>query len=165
MHIPPLYKKKEWKRFFAGLSLGAIIGYMFFLFIYGQQQENITKEHIQLTAEFNELEDKYEHLLNNPKKGKEAEPTKVNEVVVNYANAKKLEVDLLTQHQLTSLVKELLASIHGQDLNTISTQVDLIISTVESKDYVIDQMTYQLEVRKLIVAKEVTLDLEIKLVP
>lgn len=164
MHIPPLYKNKEWRRFLAGIAIGAMIGYTFFIIIYGQQQENMTQEHIRLSAELHETEKKYEHLLNNPPEGEE-KPIKVRELHVRYTNAKKLEVDLLTQHQLTSLVKELLASVNGQNVEAVGEQVNLMISTIESKDYMIDQLTYQLKVKRLVVTKDVTFDLEIKLVP
>ncbi|TGB04069.1 sporulation membrane protein YtrI [Halobacillus salinus] len=164
MHIPPLYKNKEWRRFLAGIALGAIVGYSFFILIHGQQQETIIQEHIQLSAQLHEAEKKYENLLNNPPE-EEDKPLKVRELQVRYTNAKKLEVDLLTQHQLTSLVKELLSSVHGQNLETVADQVDLMISTIESKDYVIDQLTYQLQVKKLIVTEQVSFDLEIKLAP
>ncbi|MCA0969825.1 hypothetical protein LCM20_04430 [Halobacillus litoralis] len=159
-----MYKRKEWRRFLAGIALGAMLGYTFFLIIHGQQQENMTQEHIRLSAELNEVEKKYEHLLDNPPKGEE-KPLKVRDVVISYTNAKKLEVDLLTQHELTSLVKDLLSSINGQNVQAVADQIDLVISTVENKDYVVDQLTYQLTVKRLIVTEEVIMNLEIKLIP
>nr|WP_226583692.1 sporulation membrane protein YtrI [Halobacillus litoralis] len=145
--------------------MGTILGYAFFIYIHGELQQKYTEEHIEMTAKVNELEAKYEGLLNNQKQGSNESSLKVKEIAVSYTNAKKLEVDLLTQHQLTTLVKNQLTSITGKDLQTIAEQVDLIISTIENKNYVVDDFTYELKITRLIVSEIVTLHLEIKYVP
>ncbi|SFG09182.1 hypothetical protein SAMN05216353_12249 [Halobacillus alkaliphilus] len=164
MHIPPLYRKKEWRRFFAGMVFGAVIGYLFFLFIYGQLQEKYTEEHIELNSKLSEMEAKYEGMLNNQKEETENHPLTVVDISVSYTNAKKLEIDLLTQHQLTTLVKEQLTSVPGKDLTVVADQVDLMISTIENKNYVVDDFTYELKVAKLIASEVIQIHLEIKLV-
>ncbi|KHE72403.1 sporulation membrane protein YtrI [Halobacillus sp. BBL2006] len=163
MHIPPYYQRPEWKRFFAGVVLGTILGYLFFLFIHGQFQEQYTKEHIELTSKLNEVEDKYEALLKNQNNRNETKPLSVVDISVAYTNAKRLEVDLLTQHQLTSMVKEQLTSIPGKDLTTVASQVDLMVSTIENKNYVVDDLSYELKVSKLIVSEVIQFQLEIKI--
>ncbi|ARI76811.1 sporulation membrane protein YtrI [Halobacillus mangrovi] len=163
MHIPPYYQRSEWKRFFAGLAFGAIIGYLFFLFIHGQLQEQYTKEHIELSSKLNEVEDKYEALLKNQQNGSDTKPLSVTDIKVAYTNAKKLEVDLLTQHQLTSMVKDQLSSIPGKDLVTVASQSDLIVTTIENKNYVVDDLSYELKVSKLIISEVIQFELEIKI--
>ncbi|MGP4062571.1 sporulation membrane protein YtrI [Halobacillus sp. H74] len=164
MHFPHYHKKKEWRRLFAGIVLGAVIGYAVFIYIHGELQEKYTEEHIEMTAKMSELEAKYEGLLNNQEQGTDQKPLTVTDLAVSYTNAKKLEVDLLTQHQLTTLVKDQLSTIPGKDITVIADQVDLMISTVENKNYVVDDFTYELKVTRLIVSEVITLNLEIKLV-
>ncbi|WLR46031.1 hypothetical protein LC065_10400 [Halobacillus litoralis] len=163
MHFPAYHKNKEWRRFFAGLVLGAIIGYTFFIYVHGQLQQKYTEEHIEMTAQLSEWETKYEALLNNQNQKSEGKPMSVKEISVAFTNAKKLEVDLLTQHQLNALVKDQLVTVSGKDVSIVADQVDLIISTIENKNYVVDDFTYELKVTKLIVSETMTLHLEIKL--
>ncbi|WP_206760643.1 sporulation membrane protein YtrI [Halobacillus yeomjeoni] len=164
IYIPQDFRKKEWKRFFAGLLLGTIAGYMFFLFIHGQLQEKYAEDHIALTSELNQLEAKYQGLLNQKNQEKGVKSIRVLEISLAFDNAKKLEVDLLTQHQLSSLVKDQLKSVTGKDLRIVADQVDLMITAIESKNYVVDDFTYQLKVKKLIVSEIIHFNLEIKIV-
>lgn len=163
IYIPPAYRKKEWMRLFSGIIIGTILGYLFFLFIHGQLQEKYAEEHIELTTEMNQLEAKYEGLLKENREGQEYKPLRVLDINIQYTNAKKLEVDLLTQHQLTNLIKEQLTSITGKDLRIIAEQDELIISTIENKNYVIDDFSYGIKVTKLIVSEIVRLELKIEL--
>ncbi|MYL38979.1 sporulation membrane protein YtrI [Halobacillus litoralis] len=164
MHFPPYHRSREWRRFFAGVLLGTIAGWLFFLYTHGQLQQKYTEEHIALTTELHELEVKYEGLLNNKNKDMDTAPLTVSEMDVSYTNAKKLEVDLLTQHQLTSMAKDQLSSLPGKRVQVVAEQTDLILTSLESKNYVVDDFTYQLKVNQLIISEIITLRLEIKLV-
>ncbi|MBN8236928.1 hypothetical protein JF544_16840 [Halobacillus kuroshimensis] len=164
MHFPPYHKSREWRRFFAGVLLGTLAGWLFFLYTHGQLQQKYTEEHIGLTTELHELEVKYEGLLNNKNQDSESAPLTVGEMDVSYTNAKKLEVDLLTQHQLTTMVKDQLSSLPGKPVKVVADQADLILTALENKNYVVDDFTYQLKVNQLIISEVITLRLEIKLV-
>ncbi|SFJ12266.1 hypothetical protein SAMN04487936_10167 [Halobacillus dabanensis] len=164
MHFPAYHKNKEWRRLFAGIILGAILGYAFFLFIHGQLQQKYTEEHIEMTAKINEWESKYEALLNNQEQGTGEKPLSIKDIEIAYTNAKKLEIDLLTQHQLTTLVKDQVKSIPGKEIDVVKDQVDLIISAIENKNYVVDDFTYELKITRMIVSEVITMHLEIKLV-
>ncbi|WP_258871304.1 hypothetical protein, partial [Halobacillus trueperi] len=128
-----------------------------------QLQQKYTEEHIEMTARLSEWEAKYETLLNNQDQGSEGTPMSVKEISVVFTNAKKLEIDLLTQHQLDALVKDQLVTVSGKDVSIVADQVDLIISTIENKNYVVDDFTYELKVTRLIVSETMNLHLEIKL--
>ncbi|CDQ18290.1 hypothetical protein SAMN05192559_10943 [Halobacillus karajensis] len=164
MHFPAYHKSKEWRRLFAGLVLGAVIGYAFFVYVHGQLQQKYTEEHIEMTAKISEWETKYEALLKNQEQGSNEKPMSIKDISITFTNAKKLEVDLLTQHQLTTLVKDQLVSITGKDITTVADQVDLIVSAIENKNYVVDDFTYELKITRLIVSETLSFHLEIKLV-
>ncbi|UOQ46161.1 hypothetical protein MUN89_09720 [Halobacillus salinarum] len=162
MYIPPFIRKKEARRFFAGVMLGTILGYLFFIFIHGQLHEKYAEENIKLNADLVELESKYEGLLNNEKEENEqSKDSTVEEISVHYSNAKRLQVDLLTQHQLTTLIKQQLESIPGKEIHVVASQTDLIVAAIENKRFVVEDFTYQLTVQKLIVGHTVSLQLMI----
>ncbi len=165
MYIPPQLRSKEWHRFFAGIILGLIAGYLLFIFIHGKLHESYTQENIELNSELIELEAKYEGLLSNEgePEDKDNNLLKVEEITVHYTNAKKLQVDLLTQHQLSSLVKQQLDSIPGKEIKDAASQTDLIIAAIENKKFVVEDFTYQLIVRQLIVGPTLKLKLDIGL--
>ncbi|ELK47293.1 hypothetical protein QRD89_13010 [Halobacillus sp. ACCC02827] len=165
MQFPPYHKKKEWRRLFAGIVLGAVIGYLFFLYVHGQLQEKYTEEYIEMNAKMNEMEAKYEGLLKNQEEDPQAKPLSVKDIAVSYTNAKKLNIDLLTQHELTTLVKQQLASIPGKDIKVVGSQVDLMIASVESKSYAVDDLSYELKVERLVVYETLSLNLEIIISP
>jgi hypothetical protein len=164
MHFPAYHKKREWRRLFAGIILGTVLGYVFFLYIHGQLQQKYTEEHIEMTAKISEWESKYETLLNNQEQGTGEKTLSIKDIEISYTNAKKLEVDLLTQHQLTTLVKDQLTSIPGKEIDVVADQVDFIISTLENKNYVVDDFNYELKITRMIVSEVITMHLEIKLV-
>ncbi|MFG6148282.1 sporulation membrane protein YtrI [Halobacillus sp. B23F22_1] len=163
MYIPPQLRKREWRRFYAGCVFGAIAGYVLFVFINDQLHEHLEEENIQLASKLNELEAKYESLLNEEKEADEEknEILTIQEIVPSYTNAKALHIDKLTQHQLSSMVKDQLQSLSGEDIENISDQSDLIIATIENKQFVVEDFTYSLKVERLIISNQLQLQLSI----
>ncbi|UOR11938.1 sporulation membrane protein YtrI [Halobacillus amylolyticus] len=163
MYIPPQLRNKEWRRFFAGMFFGMICGYLIFIFINGELQEQITEENIKLSNKLNEIEGKYEGLLNAEKEEEEerTEGLTVQEVIVEFLNTKELEVDKLTQHQLSSMVKDQLTSVTGDNIDEAAEQTELMISAIENKAFVVDDFTYQLTVKQLIIANKLRVRLSI----
>ncbi len=48
MHIPPYYKRPSFQRFFAGICIGTIIGYLIFIYMFGELQEKWIEENLAL---------------------------------------------------------------------------------------------------------------------
>ncbi|MCP3025449.1 sporulation membrane protein YtrI [Halobacillus sp. A5] len=165
MYIPPQLRRREWRRFYAGCVFGAIAGYILFVFINDQLHEHLEEENIELSSELNEIEAKYESLVNEEKEADEekSQAITVQEVIPNYTNAKELQVDKLTQHQLSSMVKDQLQSLTGENIEDISDQSELIIATIENKQFIVDNFTYTLTIDRLIIANQLELYLSITL--
>ncbi len=41
VRIPPFYERTSWRRFFAGVIIGVLIGWFFFIYQYGQVYEGL----------------------------------------------------------------------------------------------------------------------------
>ncbi|MFD2926215.1 sporulation membrane protein YtrI [Halobacillus naozhouensis] len=165
MYIPPQVRSTEWRRFFAGMVFGIIFGYVLFVFINGQLQEQLLEENIELSTDLKDTEAKYEKLL-NAEEEEEEERTKgltVQEIVVEFQNAKELEVDKLTQHQLSSMVKEQLTSLTGEKIEDAAKQRELIVSAIENKRFKVDDFIYLLTVEQLVIANELIVDISISI--
>ncbi|WP_101844637.1 sporulation membrane protein YtrI [Halobacillus sp. Marseille-P3879] len=165
MYIPPQIRSREWRRFYAGCIFGAITGYILFVFINDQLHEHLEEENIQLSTELNEIEAKYESLVNEEKEADEEknQALTIQEIVPSYSNAKELQVDKLTQHQLSSMVKDQLQSLTGENIEDISDQSELIIATIENKQFIVEDFTYTLTIERLIIANQLQLHLSITL--
>ncbi|WP_163526579.1 sporulation membrane protein YtrI [Halobacillus ihumii] len=165
MYIPPQVRSTEWRRFYAGMVFGIIIGYLLFVFINGQLQEQLVEENIELSTKLKDAEAKYENLLNAEEEEEEEhkEGLTVQEITVEFQNAKDLEVDKLTQHQLSSMVKDQLTSVTGSKIEEISRQREIIISAIENKQFKVDDFIYHLTVEQLVIANELLISLSIEI--
>ncbi|WP_181349835.1 sporulation membrane protein YtrI [Thalassobacillus sp. CUG 92003] len=159
MHIPPYYKRREWQWLLTGVVVGAIIAYIFFLFIHGRIYERITEESIDLQTELTQLESKYEGLLESQEQEEEQKTDiqQIQELEVAFINDDRLEVDRLTKHQLEAMVKDELQSIIGKQIEDLAQNPDLVISVIENKRFKIDDVNYLLEVRFLALAPQTRL--------
>ncbi|WP_082233603.1 sporulation membrane protein YtrI [Halobacillus massiliensis] len=165
MYLPPQLRNKEWRRFFAGCALGVITGYIFFMFINDQLHEHLEEENIELSTELNELETKYDNLMNAEKEADEqrSEALTIQEISPSFTNTKALQIDKLTQHELSFMVRKQLESINGESIEEIADHSELILSAIEGKPFVIEGFTYKLEVTQLIIANRVDLKLKISI--
>ncbi|MFC7061541.1 sporulation membrane protein YtrI [Halobacillus seohaensis] len=165
MYIPPQLRKKEWRRFYAGCILGVITGYVLFVFINDQFHERLQEENIQLSTQLNELEAKYDGLLNAEKEDddEESQALTIQEIVPSFSNAKELHIDKLTQHQLSSMVKDQLQTITGENIEEIASQSDLIIKIIENKSFIVEDFNYKLTIERLIISNQVILLLSISI--
>lgn len=165
MYIPPQVRSSEWRRFFAGMVFGIIFGYILFVFINGQLQEQLVEENIELSTDLKEAEAKYENLLNaeEEEEKEHKEGLTVQEISVEFQNAKDLEVDKLTQHQLSSMVKEQLTSVTGGKIEEVARQREIIISAIENKRFKVDDFIYHLTVEQLVISNELLVSLSISI--
>lgn len=148
MRIPPYYQKPGWQRFFAGVTIGALISWFVFLYMYGVLQEkqiHILKEQQaeikKLTDHNNVLIEDYDK-LNEENKSK----IKIQDLKVEFIDPKKIDLAGLTKHELQTEVIKDLNHLIAKDIDTVSKNKELIRSTIENKVYEIDDKKYRLQV-------------------
>ncbi|MCA1032332.1 hypothetical protein LCL95_14960 [Bacillus timonensis] len=165
MRIPPYYQKPSWQRFFAGVSVGALISWFVFLFLFGKLQEeqvkslSTQKKQIeQLTFEKNVLIEEYEK-LNEENKTK----LRIQEFKIEFMNYKKYNLGGLILHTLKDEVIKDLNHLITKDIETVSKNKELLRKAIENKVYEIDDKTYKLQVYAIYfdTTLEVTLKIEL----
>ncbi|MDC3415756.1 sporulation membrane protein YtrI [Aquibacillus salsiterrae] len=161
MHIPPYYKMRDWQRFLAGTFVGAIISYVVFIYMYGQFYENWVEENLAIRSELNELEENYQALQEN---GNSKENITVNSIEISITNQKQLKLDSLSVHQLQELIKTQIRDVIGKDIESLSKNYTFITSTVENKQYTIDEFTYKATVKQLFIpGSTLTMNVELSI--
>ncbi|ENH96949.1 hypothetical protein J416_08197 [Gracilibacillus halophilus YIM-C55.5] len=167
MHIPPYYKKPSWQRFFAGICVGCIIGYLVFVFMYGQLHEKWIEENLSLRSKLQDLNKSYETLLENHEElsKQRQEGIQIEEVSIDFLNLKelKLDNDRLMIHQLEEAVREEASHAVGKNIDSFSESIDLFISSIENKTIKIDDFAFEATVRRIIVSEQLQLAITLSL--
>ncbi|WP_208592251.1 sporulation membrane protein YtrI [Gracilibacillus suaedae] len=167
MHIPPYYKRPSWQRFLAGVAIGTIIGYIIFIYMFGELQEKWIEENLALRGDLQDLRQSYENLRKNhealdqqTKKG-----LQVGEINIEFLNLEELNIDSdrIMIQQLEDAVRTEASHAIGKSVDEIINSIDLLISTIENKTINIDDFRFQAEVRRIIVTETVYLSIELKM--
>jgi len=162
MHIPPFYKKTTWQRFFAGTLIGGIIAYGVLLYMYGAMYEELLAQNRSFQSEITDLQNQNEALIEDREELDEmAEKVlTIDTVEVSIANSEELRLDRLLIHDLEEMVKQEVNHIIGQDLSVIGQSDMLLVSTIENKEYTIDDFNYELDVKLLTIWETVRITVE-----
>ncbi|WP_077327461.1 sporulation membrane protein YtrI [Virgibacillus siamensis] len=165
MHIPPYYKKPSWQRFFAGAFFGACIAYFIFVYMHGFMYEQLLGENKDLQSQVAELKKQNEALLqdNQDLNEKTEEPLTVNSIEITITNQDELRLDKLIIHDLEELMKEEIDHIIGKDVSIIDESAQLLISSLENKEYTVDDFNYGFTIKKLTISKTLKITAEAEL--
>lgn len=157
MHVPRYHKKPTWQRFLVGMFLGGLISYWIVIFMYGTMYEKLIIENSNLKEQLNDAENRIEVLEKDKRELNEKSNQKITieEINLEILNAEDLKIDRLLQNQLESLVKEEIKGIIGKDLLTIAESDSLLFSSIENKTFKVDDFSYNLEIKRLIIAPTV----------
>ncbi|MFB4166709.1 sporulation membrane protein YtrI [Virgibacillus sp. JSM 102003] len=162
MHIPPYHKRKGWQRFLVGTFIGAIIAYFIFVYMHGYMYEQLLGENRDLQSKVNELENQNEALLKDKKdldeKSKEA--LTVDSIEIEITNKDELRLDRLIIHDLEELMKKEIEEIIGQDVIIVSKSSELLKSTIQNKNFKVDDFTYKFVVHTLVISPTVKITVE-----
>jgi hypothetical protein len=140
MRIPPLYQRKGYQRFFAGVAIGFIIGWAFFLIQGGIAHErliHIIKDQ-KLTIE--DYKKKNQILTSDDEKANEelAKKFKLHEINVRFSNTTSEKLSNLTKLHLTKAVEDDLEHLIGEDTETIAKSHVLLVQAIQNKSYQFD---------------------------
>lgn len=152
MHVPPYHRKKSWQRFFIGAVIGAIIAYFMFVLLYGKMYERLLEANYDLQSRVSELESQNEALLEDQKDldEKNKKSITVERIEITIINETQLRLDRLVIHQLEELIKGEINHIIGTDITVIDNSVELLLSAIENKAFKVDDVTYYVDVQRLI---------------
>lgn len=165
MIIPPYYKQTVWQRFFAGVFIGAVIGWCVFIYIYGEMQEKQVNLIIEQQSKIRDLENQVEIWKKDNQELNEKNQKKlmIEEIHVSFTNDKLLKLDSLIKHTLHETTKEELKDLIKKDIETVSKNKELVIKTIENKVFKIENQRYQLKVEQLYLTTK--LEIYLKIVP
>ncbi|WNB93158.1 sporulation membrane protein YtrI [Bacillus sp. NEB1478] len=150
MRIPPLYLRKGYQRFFAGIAIGCIIGWAFFLLQFGLAHErliNIIKNQKIIIEDYKK---KNEILTSDDKRANEelAKKFKLHEINVQFSDPSQ-KLSSLIKVQLVKLIEDDLEHLIGEDTEIIARSHALLVQAIESKDYTLDEQKYTVKIDHL----------------
>ena len=165
MHIPPYHKKKSWQLFLVGSVIGAIIAYFIIIYMYGEMYEKLLAENIELDAQVTKLKNHNDALLKDNKDldEKSQEPLTVNAIELDIINGEELLLDRLLKRQLEELIKEEINHVIGQEVSVVGKSGQLLIATIENKEFTIDDFSYHFTINRIIIFETIHITLEAKL--
>jgi hypothetical protein len=150
MRIPPLYLRKGYQRFFAGIAIGCIIGWAFFLLQYGLAHERLISRINHQKMKIEDLEKKNEILTSDDERANKelAKKFKLHEINVRFSDPSQ-KLSNLTRVQLVKLIEDDLEHLIGEDTETIAKSHALLVQAIESKDYPLDEQKYKVKIDHL----------------
>lgn len=166
MRVPNLYRSTGFQRMVFGATLGAIVSWIMFLFIFGEMQEdqvtkirkqdeqiaNLTKEKNIWQEDFKKLNEKNKELLT------------VQDFTVKMTNTGKYKIDPLSVFEAEEKVKKDIASmILAKDLDEVFKSRGLLIKVIENKPEEINDRLYKMKVTQIIFYTTVIIELELSL--
>jgi len=168
MRIPTIKKMKQWQLFFSGITLGTVAGWFLFLLFFGIMQERHLDIITEQQTEIKELQDQIEIF--------QKDIEEINEQTEKQLLIKKIEVHLINKeemklHEMEAFELESMAIqylnqllLHKQ-IETVSKNKELLISTLENKQFKIEKQRYQLQVKQLYMYTTVEFFVHVKRIP
>ncbi|MFC7373390.1 sporulation membrane protein YtrI [Fictibacillus iocasae] len=163
MRIPPYFHRKGYQRFFAGLVIGTILGWVFFLVQFGLSQEKYIEIILSQKEIIRNLKNSQKLIIADNEKNNEevAKKLKVQEVKVQVSNADKLKAPQLDQLMVKQRVTEEMHHLIGQDIETVAKSERLLRKAIENKTFVIDDHSYQVRIVNLFLYTKLELHIHI----
>ncbi|ADU31474.1 sporulation membrane protein YtrI [Evansella cellulosilytica] len=164
MRIPPLYHDKSWQRFFAGVILGMIIGWFFFIHNFGSIHENLVLEINKQKTTIENQEDTIENLRKeqDERNNDIKQSLTIQDVSIKFVNEEDIKISELTLHQLRSEVEKELERVRNKDIETVAGSKELLLGMVENKQFVTPSQSYQLIVEQLVLYTTLEMNLRIE---
>ncbi|WP_027724089.1 sporulation membrane protein YtrI [Tuberibacillus calidus] len=152
MRIPPYYKYPAWQRFFAGCAVGAIIGFCFFILLYGMAQERQIDKIMEQETIIKDLKDNLEVLRESSEKENE-ELTKqltIQEVKV-FVDEGKFSLNHLVKLDLEQALASQLKILINKRIETVGDNDQLIFQAIEGHPFTVEDKTYTFKIKSLII--------------
>ena len=164
MRPPLLAKDKGWQRFFSGIIIGAVVGWIVFFYMYSKMQEDQTQEIIEQKQEISNLKDKiaiWEKESDSLNEETEKKLT-IQEIQVTIENYRQYNLDLLSVLQAQEAIRKDLSSLITKDLETVYKGKLLIKKTIENKIIEMNEKKYTFEVTELMFYTTIYIEVQVK---
>ncbi|MCF6408758.1 sporulation membrane protein YtrI [Pseudalkalibacillus salsuginis] len=151
MRIPPLHRRKGYQRFFAGIVIGFICGWLFFLLSFGSLQDFYMTEIDRRDEKIKDLNEKFKHFREDyEEKNKENEKKlRIQEIKVSFLNREQVGLKGLPLIELENSVKSQLHDVLTKDIESVGQNSNLLIRTLENKNFLIGKETYNVKVYQM----------------
>ncbi len=165
MRIPPYYQKAGWQRFLAGLIIGMIIGWFFFIYEFGTIQEKLVTQIKIQEATIKDQQENIEILRSDKDELNKQNQKKltIEEIKVHFNNAKSLKLSELSTYELRSAIEKELTPIINKNIETVANTKELLFHTIENKIFMINEKKYRVIVKELYLFTSLELVVEIQL--
>lgn len=165
MRVPPLLERSGWQRFIAGIIIGVLIGWFFFIYQYGQVYESLKLRITEQEAVIEKQQFRIDELQSEQNKMNEENQKKltIQQIEIIYTNDRKLRLNQLTLFELRQQALNELKFIEQKDIESVAKLKDLMISTLENKVFHIGDYRYQLDVKEVYLFTTLQIHVEITL--
>ncbi|QFT90169.1 Sporulation membrane protein YtrI [Bacillus sp. THAF10] len=160
MRVPPYNRDPGWQRFFSGAVIGAIVGWLIFIWIYGTSMEIYVGELNEHREKVKLLEERMHILIeDNDKLKEEKDQLEIEDFDISIINHEKYKLDSFSRTSIISRITEDLNHLVSKDVANIKENRELLIKMIENKHYVLDEKQYSFEVDFLYIDTTIEIDL------
>ncbi len=165
MRIPPFYKQAGWQRFFAGVIIGMLIGWFFFIYEFGEVQEKLVTKIRMQEATIKNQKDTIEILRSDKDELNKENQKKltVQEVKVYFKNDKLFKLSELSTHDLRSQIEKELSAVLNRNIESVAESKDLLYQSIENKVFEVNEKRYHVIVRDFVLYTKLQVFVEIRL--
>lgn len=166
MRIPPHYKRPGWQRFFAGVFIGMLIGWTFFIHQFGHIHDDLIIKLRKQELTIQDQEDRIETLLSDQKKLNEENQKNltIQEIDISFTNARKLKLNELTVYELRQHALNELKFLEGKNISTVAATRELMLKAVENKVFKVGDTRYRLKAEQIILYTTIEIQMKIEIV-
>lgn len=164
--IPPYYRRTGYQRFFGGILIGFVGGWVFFLLNFGSLQEEYILQIKAQQIKINNLKNENDLLKEDQVKQNTENQKKllVESITVNFMNdTNNEELDRLTMLHLENAIKSELKIVLQKDVESVASNRELLKQLLRNKEFTIDNNNYRITAIEM--SLYTTLELYVKVVP
>lgn len=152
MRMPTFKRIKRWQFFFSGVALGTMLGWSLFLLLFGIMHERHLDIITEQQTEINELKDQIEIFQKDIEEINEQTEKQllIKKIELNLVNKEQAKLNEMEAFELEKMAVQYLNQLLlNKQIETVSKNKELLISTLENKQFKIEKQRYQLTVNKL----------------
>lgn len=168
MRIPTFKRIKRWQLFFSGIVFGTIIGWLLFLLFFGIMHERQLDIITEQKTKIKELQNQIEIFQKDIEEINEQTEKQllIKKIELHLLNKDSLKLNEMEAFELEKMAIQYLNQLllHKQ-IETVSKNKELLISTLENKQFTIEKQRYQLEVRQLYLYTTIEFFVHVKRMP